>query len=72
VARMVERINTYRVLVRKCGGKRLLVRPRRRWKDNIQTDFQEVEWDVMDWVQVAQDRNTRRAPVHVVVNHRVP
>jgi hypothetical protein len=36
---MGERINTYRVLVRKRGGKRLLVRPRLRWKDNIKTDF---------------------------------
>jgi len=37
---------------------RLLVRPRLRWKDNIETDFQEVEWDGMDWVHVAQDINT--------------
>jgi len=68
VARIVGRINTYSVLVRKRGGKRLLVRPRRRWNDNIKTDFQEVEWDGVDWVHVAQDRNTWRAPVHVVVN----
>jgi hypothetical protein len=47
---MMERINTYRVLARKCGGKRLLVRPRRRWNDNIKTDFQEVEWDGM-WLR---------------------
>jgi predicted Zn-ribbon and HTH transcriptional regulator len=45
---MVERISTYRVLVRKRGGKRLLVRPRRRWNCNFKTDFQEVEWDGMD------------------------
>lgn len=36
-ARMVERINTYRVLVRKRGRKRLLVRHRRRWNDSIKT-----------------------------------
>ena len=72
MARMVERINTYRVLVRKRGVKRLLVRHRRGWNDNIKTDFQEVEWDGMDWVLVAQDRNTWRAAVHVVVNVCVP
>jgi len=48
VARMVERINTYRVLVRKCGGKRLLVRPRRRWKDNIKRDIKEVGMEKLD------------------------
>ena len=29
----------YRVLVGKLEGKRPLVRPRRRWKDNIKKDF---------------------------------
>jgi len=72
VARVVEKINTYRVLMRKRGGKRLLVRPRWRWNNNIKTDFQEVEWDSMDWVHVAQDRNTWRGLVHVVVNLWVP
>jgi hypothetical protein len=52
VARIVERINTYRMLVRKRGGMRLLERPRRWWKDNINTNFQEVEWDGVDWVHV--------------------
>jgi len=69
---MVERMNTYRVLVRTRGGKRLLVRHRRRWNDNIKTDFQEVVWDGMVWVHVAEDRNTWRAPVHVVFNLWVP
>jgi hypothetical protein len=71
VARMVVRIHTYRVLVRKRGGKRLLERRRRWWKDNIDTDFQDIEWNGVDWVHVAQDGNTWRAPVPVVVNLRV-
>jgi hypothetical protein len=53
-------------------GKRLLVIPRRRWKDNIKTDLQEVERHGMDCVHMAQDRNTWRSPVHVVINHLVP
>ena len=32
----------YRVLVGKPEGKRPLGRPRRRWKDNIKMDLQEV------------------------------
>jgi hypothetical protein len=35
VARMGEGIGVYRVLRGKPEGKRLLARPRRRWKDNI-------------------------------------
>jgi len=40
----------YRVLVRKTEGKRPLGRPRRRWKDNIKMDLQEVRCVGMDWI----------------------
>jgi hypothetical protein len=39
-----ERRGVYRVLVGKPEGKRLLGRPRCRWKDNIKMDLQEVGW----------------------------
>ena len=42
VARMGERRDVYRVLVGKPEGKTPLVRPRRRWVDNIQMDLQKV------------------------------
>jgi hypothetical protein len=42
VARMGERKGVYSVLVQKLKGKSPLVRPRRRWEDNIKMDFQEV------------------------------
>jgi len=42
VARMGEDRGVHRVLVRKPEGKRPLVRPRRRWEDNIKMDLQEV------------------------------
>jgi len=42
VARMGEGRGVYRVLVGKPEGKRLLVRPRRRWEDHIKMDLQEV------------------------------
>jgi len=37
--------------------KRPLGRPRRRWEDNIKMDLREVRWWVMDWIELAQDRN---------------
>jgi hypothetical protein len=39
VARMGEKRNAYRLLVRKPEGNRLLGRPRRRWVDNIRMDL---------------------------------
>jgi hypothetical protein len=52
-------------------GKRPLGRPRYGWEVNIKTDIQEVGWDV-DWVDLAQDRETRWALVNAVMNIRVP
>jgi hypothetical protein len=39
---MAERRGAYRVLVRKPEGRRPLVRPRRRWKENIKMDLREI------------------------------
>ena len=42
MARLGEGRGVHRVLVGKPDGKRPLGRPRRRWKDNIKMDLQEV------------------------------
>jgi hypothetical protein len=42
VARVGKQRCVYRVLVGKSEGKRPMGRPRRRWKDNIRMDLQEV------------------------------
>jgi hypothetical protein len=57
VARIGEKRNSYRILVGKPEGKRPLGRPKRRWVDNIKTDFREMGWDSMDWIDLAQDRD---------------
>jgi hypothetical protein len=51
----------YRVLVRKPDGKRPLKRPRRRRKDNIKMDLQEVGYRSRDWIELAQDMDRWRA-----------
>jgi hypothetical protein len=53
---MGENRVSYRVLVGKPEGKIPLGKPRRRWKDNIKRDLQEVGCGDMDWIDVAQDR----------------
>ena len=64
--------DVYRVLVRKPEGKRPLVRPRRRWEDNIKIDLQEMESGSMDWIELAQDRDRWGALVKTVMNLQVP
>jgi hypothetical protein len=43
--------------VGKPEGKGLLGRHRRRWKDNIKMDVQEVGCGDMDWIELAQVRD---------------
>jgi hypothetical protein len=56
VARMGEKRDVYRSLVRKPEGKRPLGRPRRRRIDNIKMDLLEIGLNVVDWIGLAQDR----------------
>ena len=72
VVRMGERRGIYRVSVGKPEGKRLLWRPRRTWDDNIRMNLQEVGCGVMDWIELAQDRDRWRAFVTAVMNLQVP
>jgi hypothetical protein len=64
--------NAYKILVGKPDGKRPLGRLRRRWKDNIRMDFKRTGWRVVDWIQLAQDRNRWQIIVNTVMNLRVP
>jgi hypothetical protein len=56
----------YRVLVRKPEEKRPMGRSRRRWKDNIMMDLQELRYGGMDRIELAQDRDRWRALVNAV------
>jgi hypothetical protein len=69
---MVEKKNVYRLLIGKPEGKRPLVRPRRRWVDNIKMGLLEIGLSVLDWTGVAQDRYRWRALVNAVMDIRIP
>jgi len=59
-------------LVEKPEGKRPLGRPRCRWEDSIKMDLQEVGCGRMDWIDLAQDRDSWRVIVNAVMNLHVP
>jgi hypothetical protein len=61
----------YRVSVGKLERKRPLGRPRHRWEDNINMDYQEVGCGGMELIELAQDRDRWWALVNAVMNLRV-
>jgi hypothetical protein len=69
---MGERRGVYRYFAVKPEGKISLWRSRRRWKDNIKMDLQEVGFGRMDWNELAQDSDMWRALVNAVMSFRVP
>jgi hypothetical protein len=71
VACMGEMINTYKILVTKPEGKRLLGRPRHRWVNNITVDLREIGWECVDWMHQAQDRDLWWDLVKILMNLQV-
>jgi hypothetical protein len=67
-----EKMNVYRILVRKSEGRRLLGRPRLMWEHNIKMDLRELGWGGMDWINLALDNDQWWALVSTVVNLQVP
>jgi hypothetical protein len=69
---MEEKRKAHRILVGKSDGKRPLGIPSRRREDNIRMDLREIDWDGMNWIDLAQYREQWRAVVNMVMNLRVP
>jgi hypothetical protein len=55
---MGERSGEYRVLVGKSEGKKPLGRHRHRRGNNIKMDLQELGDGCMNWIELAQDRDS--------------
>jgi hypothetical protein len=68
IARMGERRGVCRFLVGKSEGKRPLGRPSSKLEDSIKADLQEVGCGVMDWIDLAQDKDRWRALVNEAMN----
>jgi hypothetical protein len=45
------------LLVGKPEGHRLLGKPTRMWFDNIKMDLKDIEWNDMDWTDLAQNKD---------------
>jgi hypothetical protein len=58
--------------VGKPEGKRPLGRARHRWENNIKMDLQEAGFGSMDWIDLAQDRESWQVLVNVVMKLWAP
>jgi hypothetical protein len=72
VACLGEKRGAYRILVGKPESNRPLGRPRLRWDDNIRIDLNEIGWEGMEWIDLAQDRDKKQALENTVVKCWVP
>jgi hypothetical protein len=61
--------NAFRILLGKHEGKRPLGRPRDQWEDNIKVDIKGVG---VDYIYVAQDRDSWWVILNMVMNLQVP
>jgi hypothetical protein len=73
VACIREMRNAYKILVGKLEEKRPFGRPRCRCEDNIRMDLREIDWEIVDWIHLDQDRDEWWwALLNTVMNLRVP
>jgi hypothetical protein len=45
--------------------------PGHKWEDNIKINLKEIGSGIVDWIDVAEDRDRRQAVVNMVMNLQV-
>jgi hypothetical protein len=65
---MGEVRGVYNTFLGRPKGRTPLGRPRSRWEDNIKVDLREIGFGDVDWIHLAQDRDTWRALENTVMN----
>ena len=65
---MGDRKVAYRVLVGLPKRKRSLGKPKHRWEDNIKVYLEAVGCGIVDWIDLAQERDKWQALVTAVMN----
>jgi hypothetical protein len=68
---MEEMRNAHTILVGRPEGKRPLRRPRRSREDSIKMELEEVGWQGVEWIHLAQDRDRWLTLVNTVVNFQL-
>jgi hypothetical protein len=68
---MEDRRSAHRDFMGRPEGRKPLGRPRLRWEDITEMNLQKTEWR-MNWIAVAQDRDTWRALVNAVMKFLFP
>jgi len=53
LTRMGDMRNAYNILLGNPQGRRTLGRTRHRWKDSIQMELKETEYEGADWIELA-------------------
>jgi hypothetical protein len=63
--------NSQGFLIGKPEGKRLLMRPKCRWKDNINLNIEDIECESRDWIQLALDSSQFWILANTIMSLRV-
>jgi hypothetical protein len=59
--------STHKYLFGKSEGKRVCLGGILRWEDSINSNLREVEYEGVDWINLAQERNQWQALVNTVM-----
>jgi hypothetical protein len=68
----VEEQKCINILLEASNGNRTLRTPRNRWDNNIKVDVKGMGWVGMDWINLVQDKEKRKALVNMIMNIQVP